>query len=114
MGSAAEEDQQVGERLVGGGRRGQPAEGLRDGAAAGPPLRLGMHFETAEQASANLQPRVDLASGEAPGQGGSFADRFRSPRARPRGRTWCSTSTPPGRRGVLSDMSTGPVLFATC
>ena len=29
------------------------------------------------QASENLQPRVDLASGDAPGQGGSFDERFR-------------------------------------
>ena len=39
-------------------------------------LVVGMHFETADQADRNLQPRVDLASGPAPGQGGSFADRF--------------------------------------
>ena len=37
---------------------------------------FGLHFETSDQASANLQTRVDLASGDAPGQGGSFADRF--------------------------------------
>ena len=73
-----------------------------------------MHFETTDQASSDLQPRVDLASGDAPGQGGSFADRFRVTSGEAEGHDVVLGLTPRTRQAVLSDVSTGPVLFATC
>ncbi len=77
-------------------------------------LMVGLHFETSAQASANLQPRVRLASGAAPGQGGSFAARFRVAAATADGQDVSLTLRPRSEQSLLSDLSTGPVLFATC
>jgi hypothetical protein len=75
---------------------------------------VGMHFETSAQASSNLRSRVDLASGDAPGQGGSFADRFTVTSAEVDGRNVVLELEPRTEDAVLSDVSVGPVLFATC
>jgi hypothetical protein len=114
MGSASEEDQQTGKRLVARAGDISPLEGLVMAQQPDRRLVVGMHFETSDQASSNLQPRVDLASGDAPGQGGSFADRFRVTSGEAEGHDVVLGLTPRTRQAVLSDVSTGPVLFATC
>ena len=114
MGSASVEDQQTGKRLVARAGGISPLEGLVMAQQPDRRLVVGMRFETGDQASANLQPRVDLASGDAPGQGGSFRDRFHVDSGEVDGQDVVLELTPRSRQAVLSDVSTGPVLFATC
>ena len=91
-------------------RRGRsaPLEGMVMAQQADRRLVVAMHFETSEQASANLQTRVDLASGAAPGQGGSFDGRFSVTSGTsdgsdvvlgftPGAGSRCSRTSPPGR-----------------
>jgi hypothetical protein len=113
MGSADEGDQRTGERLVADAGKVSPLTGLVMAQQADRHIVVGMHFETSEQASENLQPRVDLASGDAPGQGGSFDERFKVTSGKADGENVVLRLTPREQQ-VLSDVSTGPVLFATC
>jgi hypothetical protein len=73
-----------------------------------------MLFEDSDQASENLQPRVDLASGPAPGQGGSFPARFQITSAQASGSSVVLQLQPRHGERLLPDLSEGPVLFATC
>lgn len=114
MGQADEEDQRVADQLVRQAGGVNPLSGLVMAQQASREILVGMHFETDDQASANLQPRVDLASGDAPGQGGSFADRFTVTAGEASGPDVVLTLRPRTREAVFSDISHGPVLFATC
>ena len=55
-----------------------------------------------------------LASGPAPGQGGDFTDRFRLASATARGTVVQLDLSRSRAEYVLSDLTSGPVLFATC
>lgn len=56
----------------------------------------------------------DGAAGPAPGQGGEFADRFALGEVTASGNVVTMPLSPTEGSYVLSDLSTGPVLFATC
>jgi hypothetical protein len=117
MSSADEEDQAVADELVGDAGEVNPLSGLVMAHQPDRSLVVGMHFESSDQAEANLRPRAELASGEAVGQGGLFPDRFRIESARTTGPNVVLTFEPTsdGREStLLSDLSQGPVLFATC
>ena len=115
MGTASQEDQRVGEQLVARAGGIAPLSGLVMARQTSGDITAGMYFETSDEASSNLQPRVDLASGDAPGQGGSFRDRFTVTDGKASGNDVILTLQPKqGADAVLSDISTGPVLFATC
>ena len=114
MGSADDEDQRVADALVTRAGKVSPLDGLVKAQHVDRSMLVGMHFETEEQASANLQTRVDLAAGDAPGQGGSFADRFSVTSGEAEGNNVVLRLEPRTEDVVLSDVSTGPVLFATC
>jgi len=114
MGSADDDDQATGKTLVREAGGISPLEGLVMAQLPSRRLVVGMHFETSSQASRNLQPRTDLASGDAPGQGGSFRDRFRVTSGEADGQDVVLQLRPASQRPVLSDLSSGPVLFATC
>ena len=58
--------------------------------------------------------RARPAGGPAPGQGGDFTDRFRVAGAGAEGRDVVLDLEPRKGEYVLSDLTTGPVLFATC
>ena len=90
-----------------------PLDGLVMAQQGDSTLNVGMVFETEEQASADLQPRTDLASGPAPGQGGSFSERFRIIDSVAEGRVVRMQFDPSGGT-LLGDLGQGPVLFATC
>ena len=77
-------------------------------------MTVGMAFESSEQAGEDLQPRTDLASGEAPGQGGTFPERFRITDSVAEDRLVTMTFDPVGEGPLLGDLGQGPVLFATC
>lgn len=77
-------------------------------------VRIAFQFDSSATARSNADTRATLARGPAPGQGGSFPQRFTVDSVTAHGSLVVIRGTP--RRGayVLSDLSTGPVLFATC
>jgi hypothetical protein len=77
-------------------------------------VRVAMSFESDDQARANADARAELASGPAVGQGGDFADRFDLGPVQADGSVVTMELRPVEGQYVLSDLSTGPVLFATC
>ena len=114
MSSADAEDQSVAEDLVRKAGGVTPVTGLVVAAQPDETIRVALEFENADQASENLQPRVDLAAGEAPGQGGSFADRFTVTSGEADGDTVVLELEPRDESFVFSDLTSGPVLFVTC
>jgi hypothetical protein len=114
MGQADDEDQQAAEDLVAKAGKISPLDGLVMARQPDRTVIVGMQFENGDQASENLQPRVDLASGDAPGQGGSFKERFTVTSGTASGSTVVLDLRPKPRQSVMSDLSSGPVLFATC
>ncbi|MGZ8744639.1 MAG: hypothetical protein ACXWXO_17105 [Nocardioides sp.] len=114
MTSADEEDQRVAASLVEDVGGVSPLSGLVMAQQPDRSLTVGMLFESADQASDNLQARVDLAAGDAPGQGGTFGERFTITAGEADGEAVVLRVEPRGKGYVFSDISTGPVLFATC
>ncbi|GAA1503721.1 hypothetical protein [Nocardioides humi] len=91
-----------------------PMTGFAIAAQPGGGVRVAMAFETEEQARADADSRSQLAAGPAPGQGGSFPERFELGRVVASGRVLTMALTPVEGAFVVSDLSHGPVLFATC
>ncbi|ABL83762.1 MULTISPECIES: hypothetical protein [unclassified Nocardioides] len=114
MGQADASDQAQADQLLREAGDVDPLTGFAMSVQPDGRVRVAMGFETDDQARRNADSRSALADGPAPGQGGDFADRFSLDSATARGRVVRLDLTP--RRGayVLSDLSTGPVLFATC
>jgi hypothetical protein len=77
-------------------------------------VRVAMAFEGDDQAREDADSRSALAAGPAPGQGGDFADRFSVESATADGSTVVLELDPVSGQYVLSDLTSGPVLFATC
>jgi len=75
---------------------------------------VAMSFESDDQARADADSRAVLAAGPAPGQGGSFTDRFALGEVVAEGTVVTLPLRPAEGAFVLSDLSSGPVLFATC
>lgn len=86
------------------------AMGLLDDAS----LRAVMQVEDPDDAPGDADARAQLATGPAPGQGGDFSDRFSLEDASSEGRTITLELRPRDGAYVLSDLTSGPVLFATC
>ncbi len=91
-----------------------PLSGFAMGLLAGGDLRAVMEVEDADDAPGDAEARAALAAGPAPGQGGDFADRFTVEAAGSEGRTITLDLRPAEDTYVLSDLTSGPVLFATC
>lgn len=77
-------------------------------------LRAVLQVEDADDAPADADARARLAAGPAPGQGGDFTERFSVERAGAEGREVVLDLRPVEGAYVLSDLTSGPVLFATC
>lgn len=77
-------------------------------------VRVAMAFEGEDQAREDADSRSVLAAGPAPGQGGDFGDRFTVESATAEGSTVVLDLDPVSGQYVLSDLTSGPVLFATC
>ena len=75
---------------------------------------VAMTFETDDQARANADSRSKLAVGPAPGQGGTFSDRFKLGRVVASGHLLTMRLKPHDGTFVFSDLNHGPVLFASC
>ncbi len=113
MSQADPRDAADGESLVAEAGGVHPLEGLVMAQKADLTLVVSMAFATEDQASADLQPRTDLASGEAPGQGGTFSERFRVDDSVAEGNL-VTMRFDPAKGPLLNDLGEGPVLFATC
>jgi len=77
-------------------------------------VRVAMAFESHARAVHNADARATLAGGPAPGQGGDFGERFTLGRVEARGDLLTMELRPVKGTAVLSDLSNGPVLFASC
>jgi hypothetical protein len=77
-------------------------------------VRVAFEFADDDAARTNADTRATLVRGPAPGQGGNFGDRFRVTSVTARGSLVVMQLAPRPDASVLSDLSTGPVLFATC
>jgi hypothetical protein len=77
-------------------------------------VRVAFAFADNRTARADADSRATLARGPAPGQGGTFGDRFRVVSVTARGSLVVMRLAPRPDASVLSDLSTGPVLFASC
>lgn len=91
-----------------------PLTGFAMGILAGGDLRAVMEVEDPDDAPGDADARAQLAAGPAPGQGGEFSDRFSVATAGSQGRTITLDLSPEDGEYVLSDLTSGPVLFATC
>ena len=114
MGQADETDQEQAASLVAEAGEVNPVDGFSMSVQPDRRVRVVMAFETEDQARTNADTRAALAAGPAPGQGGDFGDRFSVDSVSADGRLVTMELVPEDGAYVLSDLSTGPVLFATC
>lgn len=114
MSHADRSDQQEADQLVAQAGEVNPVTGFAISAQPGGDVRVALGFENGDQARTNADTRSVLASGPAPGQGGDFTDRFSVDSATADGDVVTLDLTPTEGSYVLSDLSSGPVLFATC
>ncbi|WP_126688282.1 hypothetical protein [Nocardioides ferulae] len=114
MSQAGDADQRLGEQLVEQAGEVNPLTGFAMSVQPDGGVRVALGFETAEQARTNADTRAVLAEGPAVGQGGDFADRFAVDAVTADDRVVRMDLDPVDGAFVLSDLSTGPVLFATC
>lgn len=91
-----------------------PVTAYAIGGLPGGDVRVALGFESDEQARTNADARAVLASGPAPGQGGSFPERFALGDVVADGRVVTLELAPVDGASLVSDLSHGPVLFATC
>lgn len=115
MAGADEEDQAQADDLIAAAGGVSPLAGVVVAMHPDRSLVVGMHFEDSDQASEDLRPRVKLASGEAPGQGGTFGERFRIKEAASDGTEIVMQLEPAAKDlPLISDLTEGPLLFASC
>lgn len=114
MAQADDQSRQQADDLIAQAGTVSPITAFAMGLDADRDVRVVMGFERDDQARENADSRAALASGPAPGQGGTFADRFTLGRVEASGRLVTMVLDPLPDTYVLSDLSTGPVLFATC
>jgi hypothetical protein len=114
MSQADGTDQQLAEELVDEAGGVDPLAGLVMAQEASGEFFVSMRFASDDQAEANLGPRESLARGDAPGQGGSFPERFVVEQAEVDGRFVTLVLDSVDERSLMTDISSGPVLFATC
>ncbi|WP_148611892.1 hypothetical protein [Nocardioides rubriscoriae] len=114
MAGADPDDQAEADTLVAQAGRINPLTGYAIGAEPGGLVRVALGFENEDQAGANALSRGQLASGPAPGQGGDFTDRFTLGPVQVDGDVVTMELDPVEGQFVVSELSDGPVLFATC
>ena len=114
MSQADDDAQDEADQLVAAAGGVHPLTGFAMGLVAGGDLRAVMQVEDADDAPDDADARAQLATGPAPGQGGDFGDRFSVQDASSEGREVILDLQPESGQYVLSDLTSGPVLFATC
>lgn len=115
MSQADPDAREIGDSLVDEAGQVHPYDDLVAAALPDGDLRVTFGFADGEQARTNATTRSRLASGPAPGQGGDFGDRFRVESATASGSVVTLDLAPrDGAAYTFSDITSGPVLFATC
>jgi hypothetical protein len=114
MSQADDDDQQTADRLIEEAGTVDPMTAFAMSVQPGGGVRTVMAFADGDQARTNADTRATLATGPAPGQGGNFAERFSVASATAEGDLVTLELSPREGSYVFSDLSTGPVLFATC
>ena len=114
MSQADDGDQRLAKSLVRDAGDVNPLQGLLVAALPDRRVRVVMAFDGDDQAAANARARATLASGEAPGKGGAFSDRFRLTSAATDGPLVVLDLTAKPGQYVVSELTSGPVLFETC
>jgi len=114
MARADEAAQAEADQLVAAAGDVHPLTGFAMGAFPGGDVRAVLEVEDADDAPGDADARAQLAAGPAPGQGGDFTDRFSVEAAGSDGREITLDLRPVEGAYVLSDLTSGPVLFATC
>ena len=114
MSQADDAEQETADELIDAAGEVNPMTGFAIAAERDRDVLVAMSFESEGQARTNADSRAVLAAGPAPGQGGDFADRFELGDVIAKGRVVTLELQPVEGSYVLSDLSSGPVLFATC
>jgi hypothetical protein len=114
MAAADDTDQAQADELVRQAGGVHPMTAFAMATQPGGDITVSMAFESEDVARQDADSRADLASGPAPGQGGDFTDRFELTSATADGSVVQLELAPVEGQYVLSDLSSGPVLFATC
>lgn len=114
MGQADESDQATADELIARAGELNPVTGFAMAVLPGGAVEVLLGFENDEQARSNADTRAVLAAGPAPGQGGEFGDRFTVDEVSAEGSLVRLALDPVDGAYVLSDLSSGPVLFASC
>jgi hypothetical protein len=114
MAHAGSADQAQARRLVAAAGEVNPYSAFAMSDQPDGTVRVAFEFESDAAARTNADARAALARGPAPGQGGTFRDRFRELSVTAHGSLVVMELQPRPGASVLSDLSTGPLLFATC
>ena len=114
MSQADDDAQAEADQLVAAAGGIHPLTGFAMARFSGGDVRVVMQVEDEDDAAADAEARAALAGGPAPGQGGNFTDRFSVVEAGSQGRDITLDLRPDVGQYVLSDLTSGPVLFATC
>ena len=114
MAQADDDDQSTADQLLAAAGRVDPLTGFAMAVEPDEQVRVAMAFESGDQARRNADTRAKLAAGPAPGQGGDFSERFTLGPVTADGSVVRMELKPVDDSPVLSDLSTGPVLFASC
>ena len=114
MAQADDDAQAEADQLVAAAGGVHPLTGFAMGALPGGDVRAVLQVEDADDAPDDAEARAQLAAGPAPGQGGDFTERFSVEAAGSDGREITLDLRPQEGSYVLSDLTSGPVLFATC
>ncbi|GAA4374726.1 hypothetical protein [Nocardioides caricicola] len=114
MSQADASDQELADRLIEAAGEVNPVTAFAMSVQPDRSVRVALAFENADQARANADSRAVLAEGPAAGQGGEFGDRFTVGSVTAEGDVVTMDLEPREGSFVFSDLSSGPVLFATC
>jgi hypothetical protein len=114
MSQADDVDQAQAAQLIRQAGGVDPLTAFAMGADAQRQVTVALGFDSHDRAVHDADARAALAGGPAPGQGGQFGDRFRLGKVQADGQVVTMRLHPVQGAYVLSDLSTGPVLFAAC
>jgi hypothetical protein len=114
MSHADAADQEEADQLVAEAGEVNPVTGFAMSVQPGGHVRVVLAFDNDDQARTNADSRATLAAGPAPGQGGDFGDRFSVGSVTADGPLVTLDLKPRPDTYVFSDLSSGPLLFATC
>jgi len=114
MSGADPTDQSAAQDLLERAGEVNPITSFAMAAEPGGTVQVILGFENDDQARTNADTRATLAAGPAPGQGGDFTDRYRLGPVTAEGHLVRMVLHPRDGQYVISDLSNGPLLFATC